>query len=313
MRALTFDGKTLQLEKNHPLHSASGETVIDLRLAGLCETDLQLVQGYMGFSGTLGHEFVGVARTGRFAGRRVVGEINCGCGTCRNCLSGLERHCPYRTVLGILNRDGAFADQLSLPEQNLLPVPDDMPDEIAVFTEPVAAAFEILEQKDLSRQRVLILGDGRLGSLCAMVLAEHAAEVLVAGKHTPKMALLADAGITTRPIDTVPADHSWDCVIDATGRSQGFEAALDRVRPRGTVVLKTTIAGPHHVSLARIVIDEITILGSRCGVFAPAIDWLSRNGDRVRWLIEKIYPLEDALLAFKHASTPGTRKILIQP
>ena len=239
--------------------------------AGICETDLQLIRGYMGFHGVLGHEFVGVAQTGPLAGRRVVGEINCSCHRCETCLAGRPTHCPHRSVLGILNHDGAFADFIAVPQQNLHAVPDSMPTDIAVFTEPVAAAFQIPAQLSITRQdRVVVLGDGRLGNLCAQVLARLSDHVLVVGKHPKKLALLRSLGLSTCLLSDVLADHSADrsadVVVDCTGSPTGLPTALSMVRPRGTIVLKTTVAGDQTMAWAPVVIDEVTIVGSRCGL-----------------------------------------------
>src|SRR5688500_4665680 len=226
----------------------------------------------MWFRGVLGHEFVGVAESGPYAGRRVVGEINCACWRCETCRSGLPSHCPNRTVLGILNHDGAFADYIAVPQKNLHPVPDSLPDEVAVFTEPVAAAFQIPAQIPIRRaDRIVVLGDGRLGNLCAQVLAQRSDHVLVVGKHPEKLSLLQGRGIATAVL-TDPLDaRIEDIVVDCTGSASGLPTALRLVRPRGTVVLKTTVAGEQTMAYAPFVIDEVTLVGSRCGPFDPAL------------------------------------------
>lgn len=314
MRAivLTADGLEFQPDRPAPVVNA-GCCRVRVHLAGVCETDLQLMRGYMGFRGVLGHEFVGVAVDGPFAGKRVVGEINCACGSCSLCGRGLPRHCSQRTVLGILNHDGAFADELALPVKNLLPVPDSMPDRVAVFTEPVAAAFEILEQiPDVSGRKTIVLGDGRLGTLCALVLKTAGANVAVVGKHANKRARIAGFGLPTIAAGEQSPDHSADLVVDCTGSETGLAAALQWVRPCGTVVLKTTIAGDHKLSLAAIVIDEITLLGSRCGPFDRALRALETGELPVEEMIAAEFPLTDGITAIQAATQPGVHKVLIR-
>jgi threonine dehydrogenase-like Zn-dependent dehydrogenase len=271
----------------------------------------------MGFEGVLGHEFVGEALEGPLAGRRVVGEINAACGACADCQAGLGRHCAERTVLGILGRDGAFAETLTLPAENLLTVPDDVPDEAAVFAEPLAAAFEILEQvKIQAGARVGVLGDGRLGLLCAFALASAGARVTLLGRHAEKLALAKKRGIDTlrSDADGLPAElrRCQDVVVEATGSSAGLFAALDWLRPRGTLVLKTTTHDVPPASLARIVIDEITVVGSRCGRFAPALDALASRRVDPSDLVEAVYPLSQGERAIDHAGRRGARKILLR-
>src|SRR5262245_30060525 len=244
MRALVLDDRVSVQESRPSPNPGEGEVLVRVSCAGICETDLQLIKGYMGFRGVLGHEFVGVAESGPLAGRRVVGEINCACWTCETCRKGLNTHCPNRTVLGIVNHDGAFADLIAVPQRNLHAVPDSLPDEIAVFTEPVAAAFQIPAQLSIRRtDRIIVLGDGRLGNLCAQVLARLSDHVTVVGKHPEKLALLQSLGIETVRLDEVSRDRHADIVVDATGSDTGLPAALQLVRPRGTIVQKTTVAG----------------------------------------------------------------------
>ena len=276
--------------------------MVRVSMAGVCETDLQLVRGYMGYSGVLGHEFVGVAESGRYAGRRVVGEINCACGTCPLCRRDLPTHCANRTVIGILRHDGAFADYLIVPQRNLHLVPDSIPDEIAVFTEPVAAAFQILVQVPVTAaDRVVVLGDGRLGNLCAQVLAGVTPHVLVIGKHREKLSLLEARGIETALLDESPTGRSADVVVDCTGSDSGLPTALTQVRPRGTIVLKTTVAGTQTLAWAPFVIDEITLVGSRCGPFDRALIALDRGEVDVRPLIQARLPLERGVEALELA------------
>ena len=313
MRAVVLEnGVQLQTTRREPV-CAEGEVLVRVSLAGVCETDLQLMKGYMGFTGVLGHEFVGVAHTGAFAGRRVVGEINCSCWRCDMCVRGLATHCPNRTVLGILNHDGAFADYIAVPERNLHSVPDTLPDDIAVFTEPVAAAFQIPAQIPISRSdRVVVLGDGRLGNLCAQVLTGLSDHVRVVGKHPSKLALLDGLGIETALLAEVPADRSADVVVDATGSETGLPTAVTLVRPRGTIVQKTTVAGAQTMAWAPIVIDEISIVGSRCGPFDVALDALERGLVEVSGMISKRFDLGAGVEALEYATTPGVMKVLIE-
>ncbi|MFN7767431.1 MAG: MDR/zinc-dependent alcohol dehydrogenase-like family protein [Planctomycetaceae bacterium] len=313
MRAAVLTGSQVEYRPHHaPAEPGPGEIPVRVLAAGLCETDLQLAQGYMGFQGVLGHEFVGVAEAGRWAGHRVVGEINCSCQRCPTCLRGQANHCPHRTVLGILNRDGAFAERVWLPVCNLHSVPEGVPDWQAVFTEPLAAAFRIPEQIPLSAGlETVVLGDGRLGNLCAQVLHRRGCRVTVVGKHPHKLALLERLGIGTRLLSQADDRRGAELVVDCTGSPTGLEIALRLVRPRGTVVLKTTVASPHQLSLAPVVIDEIQLVGSRCGPFPPALDALARGEIDLAPLVEQIIPLDQVPAAITRARTTPVLKILI--
>jgi len=281
--------------------------------AGICETDLQLVQGYMGFEGVPGHEFVGIAEEGAFRGARVVGEINCSCGVCETCLHGLRTHCPHRTVLGILNHDGAFAERLWLPQENLHAIPDAVPNDAAIFVEPLAAAFQIPAQLDMNRfSKCLVLGDGRLGNLCAQVLKAYFPDLLVVGKHAQKLERLQHLGIRTAHIDQMGTPRIADLVIDCTGSASGFQHACRLVQPRGTIVLKTTVAGDHGPNLAPLVIDEIQVVGSRCGPFRSAIAALEAKTIEVESLITSRYPLSQGVQAFKAAADKQQLKVVIE-
>ena len=318
MRAIVFDGSTLHFEADRPdPRPSDGEVLVRVLRAGVCETDLQIMKGYHGFRGVLGHEFVGVALGGVFEGRRVVGEINCSCWQCDTCTRlGNPQHCPNRTVVGIVGRDGAFADLVTVPERNLHAVPDAVDTDAAVFTEPVAAAFRIPEQIDVTRDdRIVVLGDGRLGNLCAQVLAGLSDHVLVIGKHAQKLAVLDEMGIQTQLLSEVDSggDRSADLVVDCTGSASGLPTALSLVRPRGTVVLKTTIAGEHSQSLAPIVVDEVTIVGSRCGPFDRALDALEHGLVDVRPLLSDRFALADGVRALERAQEPGVLKVMIEP
>lgn len=312
MRALVLRNSELSLESNRPEHAVPDDCVrVRVLQAGICETDLQLVKGYMGFSGVLGHEFVGVAESGKFAGQRVVGEINCVCNSCPMCDRGLGNHCPTRTVIGILNHDGAFAESLIVPEENLHTVPDSMSNDLATLVEPAAAALQIPEQVELNEsQRAIVLGDGRLGNLCAQVLKAAGCSVLVVGKHPPKLARFEKLVIETCLLADAPTDRSADVVVDCTGSESGLAMALQLVRPRGTVVLKTTVAGDHQLSLAAVVIDEISVVGSRCGPFAKAIEAIQQDQFGLSDFVSARYRLDDFAAAFEHARSPDALKVV---
>ena len=313
MRALVLDDDGVSLQADRPEPALSQEEVpVRVIQAGICETDLQLIRGYHGFRGVLGHEFVGVALSGEFEGRRVVGEINCSCHRCETCLAGRPGHCPRRTVIGILGHDGAFADVLAVPERNLHVVPDAVDNDVAVFTEPVAAAFQIPDQISIDREdRVVVLGDGRLGNLCAQVLAAFTDHLLVIGKHEAKLAVLEAMGIETCLLRESVRDRRADVVVDCTGSGTGLTHALELVRPRGTIVLKTTIAGTQTLSLAPVVVDEVTIVGSRCGPFDRALDALANGLVDVRPLISDRFELADGVRALDRAAEPGVLKVLL--
>lgn len=316
MQGLSFK-KTLTLRKNLPPPSESNEARIRVSLAGICSTDLEIAKGYMGFEGILGHEFVGVveaAPDSNWIGRRVVGEINAACGECCFCVRNMRNHCAQRTVLGILGRDGSFAEQLSLPIQNLHLVPENLTDEEAVFTEPLAAAFRIIEQLSIRPEdRVTLLGDGKLGLLIAQVLKERC-RLTVIGRHTERKALLDRWDVPSISLDqTTPLRHLSDIVIDATGSPKGFDLAQQLVRPQGTIVLKTTCAGRPKVDLAKVVIDEVTVIGSRCGPFAPALEALTQKKVDVYPLITEVFPLKKGKQAFRKAAERGVLKVLLRP
>ena len=315
MRALVLgdDGVRVESERPQPV-PAAGEVLVEVLRAGICETDLQLIRGYHGFRGVLGHEFVGVALAGSFEGQRVVGEINCSCWACETCLAGRANHCLKRTVIGILRHDGAFADYLAVPERNLHAVADSIETDLAVFVEPLAAALQVPAQIPIaSGDRVVVLGDGRLGHLCAQVLAGLSDHVVVVGKHHEKLALLDALGIETCRLDERPRHRSADIVVDCTGSATGITTALEMVRPRGTIVLKTTIAGTQTVSLAPVVVDEVTIVGSRCGPFDRALDALSNGLVDVQPLISETFDLVDGVRALERAAAPGVMKVLLRP
>ena len=316
MKALRWSEGTLALVDDHPEPTIdpSRDALVGVRLAGVCSTDLQILAGYMGYEGVLGHEFVGEVLEGppAWQGKRVTAEINFACGACERCAQGLGRHCARRTVLGILGADGCFAERVRIPLANLHAVPDSVPDEQAVFTEPLAAAFEIPEQVHLTPGcRAVVLGDGKLGSLIAQVLRRSGARVEVVGRHAAKLARLAKLGVTTRLADD-PLPTGADLVVEATGSEAGLQRAIETVRPRGTLVLKSTVAAEHSLSLAPLVIDEITVVGSRCGPFAPALAALEAGEVQVEPLIEATYPLDEGLEAIGHANRKGATKVLLR-
>jgi threonine dehydrogenase-like Zn-dependent dehydrogenase len=308
------DGK-LALRQNIPVPDPPpGEALVRVLVAGICNTDLELVRGYYPFTGILGHEFVGIVERGpaHLVGRRVVGEINASCGVCDTCRAGRRSHCPSRTVLGIVNRDGAFAEHLVLPRENLHLVPDEVSDDAAVFTEPLAAALEIQEQVEIGPgDRVLVFGDGKLGQLIAQTLALTECELLVAGRHLEKLKLLQARGIATAP-PQVLRDGAFDIAIECTGSSEGFSLARRALRPRGTLVLKSTYAGRLEVDASSLVVDEITLVGSRCGPFDKALKLLSEKRVDIAPLVQARYPLRDAVAAFEHAGRPGMLKVVVE-
>ncbi|GAC1424307.1 MAG: alcohol dehydrogenase catalytic domain-containing protein [Ktedonobacteraceae bacterium] len=329
MRALVYHGVDMTLEQNypHPIPVA-GEALIRVLQVGICNTDLEIVRGYMGFMGILGHEFVGIVEevyaenesAKQFIGQRVVGDINAACHRldCSSCQRGMPTHCPNRTTLGIVKRDGAFADYLMLPVENLHRVPDNVSDEEAVFVEPLAANFEILEQVHIHpTESVLILGDGKMGQLAAQVLALSGCDISMIGKYEQKLALVEQYGITTHLLKDIEqyvakGGRRVDHVIECTGSAQGIELALSLVRPRGTLHLKSTVADKSTLNLAPIVVDEIHIQGSRCGPFAPALRALSQKRVDVRPLISATYTLDEGLSAFAYAEQKGVLKVLVR-
>ncbi|RMG33490.1 MAG: alcohol dehydrogenase [Planctomycetota bacterium] len=312
MQAVVLSDRGVGFEPDYPFPEPGvHEILVRVLRAGICETDLQLVRGYMGFRGVLGHEFVGIAEDGPLRGERVVAEINCSCHRCRLCRDGLSNHCPHRSVLGILNHDGAFAEYVAVPRRNVHWVPDRVTTDQAVFVEPLAAAFEILRQVPVRDvQRAIVLGDGRLGNLCAQVLRNAGCRVLVVGKHTPKLDLLRRLDIETARLDEVEPDRSAELVVDCTGSASGWETAMRFLRPRGTLVLKTTIADRQQLHLAPLVIDEITVVGSRCGPFPDALEALERGEVTVEPLINARFPLAEAERAFQTATRADTLKVL---
>jgi threonine dehydrogenase-like Zn-dependent dehydrogenase len=315
MKACVFDGRAVRLDPAHAEPAPpAGEVRVRVDLAGVCRTDLEIVRGYMKFTGVLGHEFVGTAMEGRWAGRRVVGAINCVCGQCDLCLAGLPTHCRRRTVLGIAGRDGAFAERLALPEDNLFPVPDAVPDWQAVFAELLAAAIEVVRQVDVRPGRkAIVLGDGRLGQLVAQVLRSRRAAVAVIGRSAAKLELLADQGIAGILVENARPAQDTPLVVECTGTAVGLAMALKFVRPRGTLVLKSTVADTAGLDLAPLVVNEVTVVGSRCGPMDEALAMLERREVQVEPLITAEYPLAEAPQALDAAARPDAIKVLIKP
>lgn len=337
MKALRYKDRQLDVA-DVAKPDVNGEAVVRVTLSGICNTDLEIARGYAGFQGTLGHEFVGIIESvgtdgalarplgraqsteplltrGLMPGDRVVGEINAGCGYCDLCRSGDSRHCPKRTVLGIVGRDGAHAEFLKLPIVNLLPVPEKVPDEHVVFTEPLAAACGILERTSItSDAKVAVIGDGKLGLLCAQVLATTGAPVTLIGKHKSKLHIAEQRGIETAVVTQAQKRaREFDVVVEASGSPAGFDLALDLLHPRGVLVLKSTFHGATDINTARIVVDEISVVGSRCGRFAPALELLKHKRIDVQSLISEEFALTEGVSAMARAAEPGVMKVLLRP
>jgi alcohol dehydrogenase len=318
MLAVHLENGSVRVEEAPLPERPRGYALLRLRCAGICSTDLHLQRGYYGFSGRPGHEFVAdvaACDSPRWLGKRVVGEINLACGGCDWCTGGLGRHCPNRTVLGIVKHPGAFAEFLTLPEANLFEVPEHVSDEEAVFTEPVAAACEILEQVRIPPgTEVAVLGDGKLGLLIAQVLQLNGAKVLLYGRHVHKMELVAPLGIAHHVV-TEPHKlprGAYPFVVDATGSSAGLEQAVAMTRPRGTFILKSTVHDKVQIDTAPIIVNEITLVGSRCGRFAPALEWIGASSLILKSLIEDRFPLAEAPQAFRRAAEKGVCKVLLK-
>jgi len=337
MEALRYENQKLSVS-DVPKPRVDGEAIVRVTLSGICNTDLEILRGYAGFQGTIGHEFVGVIESlppggalarpsgraqsneplltrGLAPGNRVVGEINAGCGRCELCRAGDPRHCATRTVLGIVGRDGSHAEFLKLPVVNLLPVPDEISDERAVFTEPLAAACGILERTSVTKDtRVVVVGDGKLGLLCAQVLATTGAPVTIIGKHRNKLQIAARRGIEAMTLDNARSRaKEFDVAVEASGSPKGFALAHDLLHPRGVLVLKSTFHGATEMDAARIVVDEISVVGSRCGRFGPALALLKSNAVDVENLISEEFALTEGLRAMERASEPGVLKVLLRP
>ena len=316
MKATFFDGKQMIFDNNYP-DPEFNETLVQVNLAGICGTDLEILNGYMKYTGILGHEFVGTvvkSKNSDLIGKRVVGEINAGCTKCDFCIRGMERHCPSRTVLGILKRDGAFAEFLSLPEKNLHVIPDSISDEQAVFVEPLAAAFEINEQISLKPEwNVAVVGDGRLAQLIIQVIKLTCSNITCFGKHQNKLEGLIQSGIKIKIGIESTDEQLFDLVVEATGSNSGFTDTMKLVKPRGTVVLKSTITSRENLDLTSTIINEITLIGSRCGLFKPAIDALATGVISVNSMIDCTFSLDEFNDAIIHAKKPDTLKVFLKP
>lgn len=318
MKAVVFDNELKLVDHYKKPVPKKGEALVKVSLAGICNTDFEITKGYMGYKGILGHEFVGVVEEVNdddksLLGKRVVGEINCGCGNCEWCYQGLERHCPNRQTLGIWQKDGCMAEYVAMPLDTLLEVPENVTDEQAVFVEPLAAGLEIVEQLHIQPiQKVIILGDGKLGLTTSLALIAHNLDVLLVGKHKNKLDIAAAQGVKTKLLSDLEIKKEWDFVVEATGSISGFETALALTKPRGTLVLKSTVAASKEFNLAPIVIDEIRVQGSRCGRFAPALRLLASGKIDFSPLISGIYPVDKALEAFEKNKEGGSLKILLK-
>lgn len=313
MRAVVFDGELRVAEVPKP-RPAEGEALIRVLTAGICATDVEILKGYMGFRGTPGHEFVGVVEecaNPHLQGKRVVGEINCVCHRCQYCRLEMPQHCLNRTVLGIQDRDGVFAEYCTLPEGNLHLVPNSLRDDVAVFAEPLAAAFRIPERVRVTHDdRVVVLGDGKLGQLCAQVLWLYTKRLVCVGKHAWKLDLLKNLHINIA-FRGDPIERGADLVVEATGSPDGLQRALELVRPEGALVVKTTVAGPSSLPLSPLVVNEVRVIGSRCGPFRPALEALVMGTVDVRPMVSETYELADAPRALRRAASSDVLKVLL--
>lgn len=318
MKAVVFDNG-LKLDKDYAMpEPKKGEALIKVNTIGICNTDYEITKGYMGYKGILGHEFTGVVQSVNsddktLTGKRVVGEINCGCDECEWCAQGLQRHCFNRSTLGIWQREGCFAEYVCLPIKNLLEIPANVTDEEAVFVEPLAAALEILEQIHIPPyKKVVVLGDGKLGLIIALALNAAGLDITLVGKHEEKLNIAKAQGVKTKLLNELKIEKSYDFVVEATGSITGFETSLSLTKPRGTLVLKSTIAASKEFNLAPIVIDEITVVGSRCGQFAPALRLLESKRIDVKPLISDIFDIDDSIAAFERNKEKSSVKVLVK-
>jgi threonine dehydrogenase-like Zn-dependent dehydrogenase len=314
MKALVFDG-TLRLAGVPVPSRSADEVLVRVTKAGICNTDHEIVAGYMpGFKGVLGHEFLGVVEKAddkKLAGKRVTAEINCGCGTCDYCKSGMERHCPNRTVIGIKDRDGAFAGYICVPARNIVTIPDSIPDTNAIFIEPLAAAFEITQQVSLKDKKILLIGDGKLGLLIAHVLWGNACDFLVIGRHEENLGPLVLMGMRAE-LERNFRKTQFDVVIEASGNPDAFSLAVQCTKPRGTLVLKSTFARNLTFNPSPIVVNEITVVGSRCGRFTDALRFLETYKPDFSWMISKVFEIKDGMEAFEYSKKSGVLKVVIK-
>src|SRR5262245_5937924 len=316
MLAIHLENRRVEVRNVRRPRPSKGFATIRLLMGGICNTDLELQRGYYGFRGTPGHEFVGEvvsADNPDLAARRVVGEINLACRKCEWCRKGLGRHCPARTVLGIVGHPGAFREFLTLPETNLHIVPDSISNEEAVFVEPLAAACEILDQANIpDGAEVAVVGDGKLGLLVAQVLNAHSKNAHLYGRHKNKMRIAEQAGVSVTAVKQKLPSNVYEWVVEATGSREGLKQAIQMTRPRGTIFLKSTVHGPVELDTAPVVVNEITIVGSRCGRFEPALALLQSQKINVADMISETMPLADGKHAFALAAKPGVLKVLVQ-
>lgn len=318
MKAVVFDNEIKLVNDYAKPIPKKGEALVRVILAGICNTDYEISKGYMGYKGILGHEFIGVVEevnheNKNLLGKRVVGEINCGCNSCEWCYQGLERHCPNRQTLGIWQKDGCMAEYVAMPLETLIEVPSNVADEQAVFVEPLAAGLEILEQLHIQPiQKVVILGDGKLGLTTALALNASNIDVLLVGKHQSKLDIAKAQGVNVKLLEDLTIAKEWDFVVEATGSISGFEMALNLTKPRGTLVLKSTVAASKEFNLAPIVIDEIRVQGSRCGRFAPALRLLEKGKIDFSPLVSGVYSVDKAIEAFDKNKQKDSLKVLLK-
>lgn len=317
MKAVLFED-ALEFTEDYPAPAPKeNEALIRVHFAGICNTDKEITRGYSGFRGVIGHEFVGVIEEingpqQELVGKRVVGDINLGCGKCPYCLRGLKNHCPNRRVLGIHDKDGAMAEKVTLPVENLREVPAGLDGEEAVFTEPLAAAFEILQQVHIRpTDKVLVLGDGKLGLLASFVIHSIGCNVTLSGRHRSKLTIAGKQGISTFVFDAGLVEKAYDIVVEATGTAGGLETALGMTKPRGKIILKSTLAAGKVMNLSPLVVDEISVIGSRCGPFGPALAALSEGRIDVRPLITGVYTFDRVKEAFNMAMDRESLKVII--
>ena len=318
MKALVFD-KELNFVTDYPKPiPQKNEVLIRVTHAGICNTDVEITKGYMGFKGICGHEFLGIAEEVNaedksLLGKRVTGEINLGCGSCPDCYNNMQRHCQNRQTLGIYKKDGIFAEYVTLPIENVIEIPDSIPDNDAILVEPLAAALEILEQIHIKpADKVAVLGDGKLGILISLVLSTTPADLITIGKHENKLEILRKQGIKTKLLSDANETKYFDIVVDATGSVDGFEKCISLVKPRGIFVLKSTVAAQKPINLAPIVIDEISVIGSRCGQFRPALRLLEKKIFDLNPLISKTFDFDNAIDAFNYAQEKGVLKVILK-
>ena len=317
MKAVVFDDELKFVADYKKPEIKNGESLIKPLLLGICNTDEEITKGYMGYKGVLGHEFVGVVEDSSdksLIGKRVVGGINLGCNACPECYQGLQRHCKNRQTLGIYKKDGCFSEFFTLPNSNLLVVPDNVPDEVAVFIEPLAAAYEILEQIQIKpRDKVAVLGDGKLGLSISVIFSSLNVDFVHIGKHNDKLKITRDFGGKTKLLSEIDEKElkTYDIVIEATGSVGGFETSLSLVKPRGILVLKSTIAAKEGLNLASVVVDEITVVGSRCGQFEPVLRLMEKGKINTKPLISAIIPFDEAIKGFELNRSKETIKVLL--